>query len=193
MVADVERGALMLADADVDLIVFHCTAASMFAPGFRRQHYRPDRDRNWQARDIDVEGLCRGVRDRGLQKITLTTPYIQVTNDREVAFLASHGVEVLWKPASVSLATVAPCWRWSLTNGVSASPRRTSRAPKPRSSAAPRSARWRRSPHRGGDRQAGDYIKPGDGLARATQARHRRPGRLRPANGSGVGGSSRHH
>ena len=34
MVADVERGAVMLADADVDLIVFHCTAASMFAPGF---------------------------------------------------------------------------------------------------------------------------------------------------------------
>ena len=31
MVADVERGAVMLADADVDLIVFHCTAASMFA------------------------------------------------------------------------------------------------------------------------------------------------------------------
>ena len=28
------RGAVMLADADVDLIVFHCTAASMFAPGF---------------------------------------------------------------------------------------------------------------------------------------------------------------
>ena len=31
MVDDVERGAMMLADADVDLIVFHCTAASMFA------------------------------------------------------------------------------------------------------------------------------------------------------------------
>ena len=81
MAADVERGAVMLADADVDLIVFHCTAASMFALRFRRQHYRPDRDRNWQARDIDVEGLSsRRSRTVGAKKITFDHPYIQVTN-----------------------------------------------------------------------------------------------------------------
>ena len=33
-VRDAEIGAEMLADAKVDLVVFHCTAASMSAPGF---------------------------------------------------------------------------------------------------------------------------------------------------------------
>ena len=37
MVENVEEGASLLADAKVDLIVFHCTAASMHKPGFDDQ------------------------------------------------------------------------------------------------------------------------------------------------------------
>ncbi len=95
MISDVERSATLLADADVDLIVFHCTAASMFAPGFDDAII--DRIVNATGRNAtSTSKACLGAFEAfGAEKITLTTPYIQETNDREVAFLESHGIEVL--------------------------------------------------------------------------------------------------
>ena len=95
MISDVERSAALLADADVDLIVFHCTAASMFAPGFDDEII--DRIGNATGRAAtSTSKACLGAFETfGAGKITLTTPYIQETNDREVAFLESHGIEVL--------------------------------------------------------------------------------------------------
>ena len=95
MVADVERGAVMLADADVDLIVFHCTAASMFKPGFDDSIIDRIETATGKPATSTSKGCVEAFETVGAKKITLTTPYIQVTNDREVAFLASHGVEVL--------------------------------------------------------------------------------------------------
>tara|TARA_B100000676_G_scaffold311828_1_gene383281 strand:+ start:1615 stop:2334 length:720 start_codon:yes stop_codon:yes gene_type:complete len=95
MVADVERGAVMLADADVDLIVFHCTAASMFAPGFDDSIIDRIETATGKPATSTSKGCVEAFETVGAKKITLTTPYIQVTNDREVAFLSSHGVEVL--------------------------------------------------------------------------------------------------
>ena len=95
MVADVERGAVMLADADVDLIVFHCTAASMFKPGFDDSIIDRIETATGKPATSTSKGCVEAFDTVGAKKITLTTPYIQVTNDREVAFLASHGVEVL--------------------------------------------------------------------------------------------------
>lgn len=95
MISDVERSATLLADADVDLIVFHCTAASMFAPGFDDAII--DRIGNATGRNAtSTSKACLGAFEAfGVRRITLTTPYIQETNDREVAFLESHGIEVL--------------------------------------------------------------------------------------------------
>ena len=95
MISDVERSATLLADADVDLIVFHCTAASMFAPGFDDAII--DRIENATGRNAtSTSKACLGAfKAFDVGKITLTTPYIQETNDREVAFLESHGIEVL--------------------------------------------------------------------------------------------------
>lgn len=95
MISDVERSAALLADADVDLIVFHCTAASMFAPGFDDEII--DRIGNATGRTAtSTSKACLGAFEAfGAEKVTLTTPYIQETNDREVAFLKSHGIEVL--------------------------------------------------------------------------------------------------
>lgn len=95
MVADVERGAVMLADADVDLIVFHCTAASMFAPGFDDAIIERIEDATGKTATSTSKGCIEAFKTFGARRITLTTPYIQVTNDREVAFLKSHDIEVL--------------------------------------------------------------------------------------------------
>lgn len=95
MVSDVERGATMLADADVDLIVFHCTAASMFAPGFDDGIIERIETATSKPATSTSKGCVEAFKTFEAKKITLTTPYIQETNDREVDFLKSHGVEVL--------------------------------------------------------------------------------------------------
>ena len=95
MIADVERGSIMLADADVDLIVFHCTAASMFAPGFDDDIIERIENATAKPATSTSKGCLEAFKSAGAEKITLTTPYIQETNDREVAFLRSHGIEVL--------------------------------------------------------------------------------------------------
>jgi maleate isomerase len=95
MVSDVERGAAMLADADVDLIVFHCTAASMFAPGFDDGIIERIENATGKNATSTSKGCLEAFELFGAKNITLTTPYIQETNDREVAYLASHNVKVL--------------------------------------------------------------------------------------------------
>lgn len=95
MVSDVERGAAMLADADVDLIVFHCTAASMFAPGFDDGIIERIENATGKNATSTSKGCLEAFGLFGAKNITLTTPYIQETNDREVAYLASHNVKVL--------------------------------------------------------------------------------------------------
>ena len=95
MVSDVERGAAMLADADVDLIVFHCTAASMFAPGFDDGIIERIENATGKNSTSTSKGCLEAFELFGAKNITLTTPYTQETNDREVAYLASHNVKVL--------------------------------------------------------------------------------------------------
>jgi maleate isomerase len=95
MVSDVERGAAMLADANVDLIVFHCTAASMFAPGFDDGIIERIENATGKNATSTSKGCLEAFELFGAKNITLTTPYIQETNDREVAYLASHNVKVL--------------------------------------------------------------------------------------------------
>ena len=95
MVADVERGAELLADADVDLIVFHCTAASMFAPGFDDEIIERIENSTGRRATSTSKACLDAFGTFGAERITLTTPYIQETNDREVAYLRSHHIEVL--------------------------------------------------------------------------------------------------
>ena len=95
MVEDVERGAVMLADADVDIVVFHCTAVSMFAPGFDDKIIERIETATGKTATSTSKACIEAFETFAAKKITLTTPYIAKTNEREVAFLQSHGVEVL--------------------------------------------------------------------------------------------------
>tara|TARA_B100000686_G_scaffold235175_1_gene243011 strand:+ start:1264 stop:1983 length:720 start_codon:yes stop_codon:yes gene_type:complete len=95
MVSNLEHSAKMLADADVDLIVFHCTAASMFAPGFDDNIIQTIERVTGKPATSTSKACLEAFKIVDARKITLTTPYVQETNDREVFFLSSHGVEVL--------------------------------------------------------------------------------------------------
>ncbi len=95
MVERLEEAAALVADARVDLIVFHCTAVSMHRPGFDDEIV----ERIEAATGIPATATSRAVlaafRKIGARRIVLTTPYVQETNDREVSFLDSHRISVL--------------------------------------------------------------------------------------------------
>jgi maleate isomerase len=95
MIAGVEDGAKLLADASPDLIVFHCTAASMFKTGLDDEIIgRIERATGLPATSTS-KAVLDALRTLGARRIALTTPYIQETNAREVAFLESHQITVL--------------------------------------------------------------------------------------------------
>lgn len=96
MAEHVEDAASLLADAGVDLILFHCTAVST---------WNPEMDAKLLDRITAVSGgvpatatsraLVAALEALQAKRIVLVSPYIDAINDRECAFLASHGVGVL--------------------------------------------------------------------------------------------------
>ena len=95
MVSGVEEGASLLADAEVDLIVFHCTAASMFRPGFDDDIIARIEDRTGTPATSTSKAVMDAFDTLDVRRIALTTPYTQETNDREIAYLESHQISVL--------------------------------------------------------------------------------------------------
>ena len=94
-VQDAETGAQMLADADVDLVVFHCTAASMSKPGFDDEVIERLEAACGKPATSTSKACLEAFETLDAHRIILTTPYVQAVNEREVAFLKSHGIEVL--------------------------------------------------------------------------------------------------
>lgn len=96
MADEVERCADLLATADVDAIAYGCTTGSLVhGPGY----------------DEEIEGRIESVADvpavataasvkrafarLGLERLAITTPYVEDLNDREVEFLTDAGYEVV--------------------------------------------------------------------------------------------------
>jgi len=95
MVADVESAARLVADAGVDLIAFHCTAASMLSVAWMESIAR----RIHAATQLPATTTGHAVRSAlGIleaRRVVLVTPYGEATHARELAFLAECGVEVV--------------------------------------------------------------------------------------------------
>ena len=116
MVADVEHGTRLLADARVNLIAFNCTAVST---------YSKEMESDIKGRIAGVakgpvvatsEALVAALHALGARRIGLVTPYIRAVNEREVRFLQAAGFEVL-VDVGVGMATNAemgkePPQRW---------------------------------------------------------------------------------
>jgi len=95
MTAKVEEGAALLADAGVDLIGFNCTAVSTFDEAMAENI----RVRITAASSVPAistaDGILAGFQAFGARRVVLLTPYIDAVNEREIAFLARHDIEVL--------------------------------------------------------------------------------------------------
>nr|WP_264185307.1 hypothetical protein [Roseicella aerolata] len=94
MLAALEPAARLLADARPDLIGFHCTAVSTFAP----ERAGGIRARIEAATGLPAcstaDGILAALAVLGLRRVLLVTPYIEPVHAREVAWLAAHGIEV---------------------------------------------------------------------------------------------------
>jgi len=113
MLDRLEAASELLADSQVDVIVFHCTAVSTFAPelaGGIRERIRA-------ASGIDcfttADAILEALRSLKAEHVSLLTPYIGDVHDREIAFLEANGFRVdgsahLGINTNKEMATLAP-------------------------------------------------------------------------------------
>jgi len=95
MTEKVEEGASLLADAGVDLIAFNCTAVSTFDEAMAENIRVRISAASGVPAISTADGLLAGFKAFGVKRVVLVTPYIDAVNEREIAFLARHGIEVL--------------------------------------------------------------------------------------------------
>jgi maleate isomerase len=90
-----EEGAALLADAGVDLILFHCTAVSTF--DVKMEETLPERitAATGVAATATSRALIAAFRALEARRIVMVTPYPPAINQREAAFLEAHQIRVL--------------------------------------------------------------------------------------------------
>jgi maleate isomerase len=95
MLNRLEEASSLLADARPDILGFHCTAVSTFAPD--RAAEIPARITKASALPAvtTADAILAALGALGAKRILLTTPYIAAVHEREIAFLAAHGCTVL--------------------------------------------------------------------------------------------------
>jgi maleate isomerase len=123
MTENVEAGAELLADADVDLIAFHCTAVSTFDPEMEGRLKQRIEKKTGKPATATAEALTAAFRALQARRIVLVSPYVKEINQREVAFMAHHGIEVVHEVGlnltdGVAFASVEPgdWYRLTLAN-----------------------------------------------------------------------------
>ncbi len=95
MTGNAEAAASLLADARVDLIVFHCTAASTVDPDMGTRIAQRIQAATGIPATATSEALVAAASALQLRRIVMLTPYVQSVNDAEVAFFAHYGVQVI--------------------------------------------------------------------------------------------------
>lgn len=91
----VEEAAQLVGDADVDLVVFHCTAVSTWDA--TREQSIKDRIAKASRRPVTAtsEAIGAALRALGAKSIVMLSPYIDTINRREAAYFAGAGFDVL--------------------------------------------------------------------------------------------------
>jgi maleate isomerase len=90
-----EEGASLLADACVDLILFHCTAVTTWDAEMDRALPERITKATGVPATATSRALMAAFRALDVRKVVMVTPYIESINRREVAFLESHQISVL--------------------------------------------------------------------------------------------------
>ncbi|HWT08689.1 MAG TPA: hypothetical protein VN329_05960, partial [Roseomonas sp.] len=94
MIASLEGAARLLADARPRLIGFHCTAVSTFAPAMAGGIVQRIQDATGLPGTATADAILGALSALDARRVLLVTPYIAAVHDREIAFLAAHGITV---------------------------------------------------------------------------------------------------
>ncbi len=113
MIGSLEAAARLLADARPQLIGFHCTAVSTFAPAMAGGIVRRIQDATGLPGTATADAILAALAVLGARRVLLVTPYIAAVHDREIAFLAGHGITVtggamMGLNTNAEMAEVAP-------------------------------------------------------------------------------------
>lgn len=95
MLERTEEAAALLADAEVDVIAFHCTGVTMYDLTVVDRVKARIAAVTPIATVVTADAVVAALRRFGVTKIVLVSPYLQETNEREKVFLAHHGITVL--------------------------------------------------------------------------------------------------
>ncbi len=93
MVEGVDAAARLLADAQPALIAFHCTAVSTFAPEMAGGITARIAAATGLPATGTAEAILAALAALRARRVLLVTPYIAPVHEREIAFLAAHGIE----------------------------------------------------------------------------------------------------
>lgn len=93
---DLDRAAASLADARVDLVVFHCTGTSMEEGPEEEARALERITRGTGIAALSTAGaIVEALRALAIRRPVLVSPYVQATNDHEKDYLARLGVTVV--------------------------------------------------------------------------------------------------
>ncbi|WP_158940740.1 aspartate/glutamate racemase family protein [Burkholderia sp. S171] len=95
MAARAGEGAELLADAKVDVIAFHCTAASAWSPNADHELTTMLVERSGVPATTTATALLNALAALEARSIVLVSPYVEEINAREIAFLRGRGISVL--------------------------------------------------------------------------------------------------
>ncbi|EUC18757.1 maleate cis-trans isomerase family protein [Paraburkholderia hospita] len=95
MAARAGEGAELLADAEVDVIAFHCTAASAWSPNADQELTAMLIERSGLRATTTATALLNALDALEARSIVLVSPYVEEINAREIAFLRGRGISVL--------------------------------------------------------------------------------------------------
>jgi maleate isomerase len=113
MADHVEAGAELLADANVDLIVFHCTAVSTYDVELEQRIKARIEAASGRPATTTAEALVAAFQALDARRTVLVSPYPQVLNQQETVFLARSQVTVISEtglnlPDAEAFAAVEP-------------------------------------------------------------------------------------
>jgi maleate isomerase len=95
MTENVEAAAQLLADARVDLIAFHCTAASTLEPGLIEEIKKSIEDKTGISATTTGHAATAALHALKVQRIAFVCPNRLETHQREIQFFRSHDFEVV--------------------------------------------------------------------------------------------------
>ncbi len=95
MIEKVEEAAELLADADVDIIAFHCTGVTTLTPEMPGDLKRRIHAASGKRAVVTSDAVLAALKCFSAKRIVLISPYGQETNDDEVAFFGHNGIQVV--------------------------------------------------------------------------------------------------